>query len=60
LRLLGRARSDLEFLRPHDLLDDLPRRLKALQATVRDVGEAVSQQYFHTAPWVAWTNAEVV
>jgi uncharacterized alpha-E superfamily protein len=60
LRLLGRARSDLEFLRPHDLLDDLPRRLKALQGTVRDVGEAVSQQYFHTAPWVAWTNAEVV
>ncbi|GAB2971623.1 alpha-E domain-containing protein [Saccharothrix stipae] len=60
LRLLGRARSDLEFLRPHDLLDDLPRRLKALQATVRDVGEAVSQQYFHTAPWVAWTNAEVI
>ncbi|MEV8439332.1 alpha-E domain-containing protein [Actinosynnema sp. NPDC051121] len=60
LRLLGRARSDLEFLRPHDLLDDLPRRLKVLQGTVRDVGEAVSQQYFHTAPWVAWTNAEVV
>ncbi|XVV05410.1 alpha-E domain-containing protein [Actinosynnema sp. CA-248983] len=60
LRLLGRARSDLEFLRPHDLLDDLPRRLKALQATVRDVGEAVSLQYFHTAPWVAWTNTEVV
>ncbi|MGM1064791.1 alpha-E domain-containing protein [Saccharothrix sp. Mg75] len=60
LRLLGRARSDLEFLRPHDLLEHLPRRLKALQVTVRDVGEAVSQQYFHTAPWVAWTNAEVV
>ncbi|MEV4317896.1 alpha-E domain-containing protein [Actinocrispum sp. NPDC049592] len=59
LRLLGRARSDLEFLKPADLLEDLPRRLRALQATVRDVGEAVSQQYFHTAPWVAWTNAEV-
>jgi uncharacterized alpha-E superfamily protein len=59
LRLLGRARSDLEFLRPADLLEDLPRRLRQLQATVREVGEAVSQQYFHTAPWVAWTNAEV-
>jgi len=59
LRLLGKARSDLEFLRPHDLLDDLPRRLKALQATVRDVGEAVSLQYFHSVPWVAWTNAAV-
>ena len=59
LRLLGKARSELEFLRPHDLLDDLPKRLAALQKTVRDVGEAVSQQYFHVAPWVAWTNTEV-
>jgi uncharacterized alpha-E superfamily protein len=59
LRLLGKARSNLEFLRPADLLEDLPRLLRGLQATVRDVGEAVSQQYFHTAQWVAWTNAEV-
>ncbi|MBP2319733.1 putative alpha-E superfamily protein [Kibdelosporangium banguiense] len=59
LRLLGKARSDLEFLRPADLLGDLPRMLRRLQETVREVGEAVSQQYFHTAPWVAWTNAEV-
>lgn len=59
LRLLGKARSDLEFLRPADLLGDLPRMLRGLQETVREVGEAVSQQYFHTAPWVAWTNAEV-
>jgi uncharacterized alpha-E superfamily protein len=59
LRLLGKARSDLEFLHPADLLEDLPRLLRRLQTTVRDVGEAVSKQYFHTAPWVAWTNAEV-
>jgi uncharacterized alpha-E superfamily protein len=59
LRLLGKARSDLEFLRPADLLENLPRMLRGLQETVREVGEAVSQQYFHTAPWVAWTNAEV-
>jgi uncharacterized alpha-E superfamily protein len=59
LRLLGQARSDLEFLRPHDLLEDLPRRLESLQTTVRDVGEAVSSQYFHSVPWVAWTNAKV-
>jgi hypothetical protein len=35
VRLLGKARSDLEFLRPHDLLLDLPKRLAALQKTVR-------------------------
>jgi uncharacterized alpha-E superfamily protein len=59
LRLLGRARSELEFLRPSDLLDDLPRRLSALQTTIKDVGDAVSVQYFHTSPWVAWSGAEV-
>jgi uncharacterized alpha-E superfamily protein len=60
LRLLGRARSELEFLRSTDVLTELPRRLGALQATIRDAGEAVSVQYFHAAPWVAWANAEVV
>ncbi|MCP3804434.1 alpha-E domain-containing protein [Allokutzneria sp. A3M-2-11 16] len=60
LRLLGRARSDLEFLRPADLLEDLPSRLGALQDMIHEVGEAVSLQYFHSAPWVAWNNAEVV
>jgi uncharacterized alpha-E superfamily protein len=59
IRLLGKARSDLEFLRPDDLPEDLTGRLLALQQTVRDVGEAVSLQYFHSVPWVAWTNAEV-
>ncbi|HSV64908.1 MAG TPA: alpha-E domain-containing protein [Mycobacteriales bacterium] len=59
-RLLGRARSELEFLRPADLLDDLGRRLTGLQQTCREVGEAVSLQYFHSAPWVAWTAPEPV
>jgi uncharacterized alpha-E superfamily protein len=59
LRLLGRARSELEFLRPQDLLEDLPAQLRGLQDTIRDVGEAVSLQYFHSAPWVAWTAPEV-
>lgn len=59
LRLIGRARSELEFLRPEDLLEDLPKRLGELQATVKEVGEAVSMQYFHTSPWVAWHGAEV-
>ncbi|MEK6441986.1 alpha-E domain-containing protein [Pseudonocardia sp. T1-2H] len=60
LRLLGRARSELEFLRPEELLDDLPAQLLGLQETIRDVGEAVSLQFFHAAPWVAWTAPEVV
>ena len=60
LRLLGRARSELEFLRPEELLDDLPAQLQGLQECIREVGEAVSLQFFHSAPWVAWTAPEVV
>ncbi len=56
-RLLGRARSELEFLRPGVLLESLEERLAGLQATCRDVGEALALQYFHSAPWVAWTDA---
>ena len=59
LRLLGRARSELEFLRPEELLDDLSAQLLSLQGCIRDVGEAVSRQYFHATPWVAWTAPEV-
>ena len=59
MRLIGRARSELEFLRPSDLLEDLPRRLAGLQTTIKDVGDAVSMQYFHTSPWVAWSGAGV-
>jgi uncharacterized alpha-E superfamily protein len=56
-RLLGRARSELEFLQPGALLESLDTRLAGLQRTCRDVGEALALQYFHSAPWVAWTDA---
>jgi uncharacterized alpha-E superfamily protein len=56
-RLLGRARSELEFLRPGVLLESLEQRLAGLQKTCSDVGEALALEYFHTAPWVAWTDA---
>jgi uncharacterized alpha-E superfamily protein len=56
-RLLGRARSELEFLRPGVLLESLEQRLGDLQKTCFDVGEALSLRYFHSAPWVAWHDA---
>lgn len=59
LRLVGRARSELEFVRASELLHDLPKRLLSLQNTIKDVGDAVSTQYFRSAPWVAWHGAEV-
>ncbi|AMO62355.1 hypothetical alanine and leucine rich protein [Mycolicibacterium phlei] len=56
-RLLGRARSELEFMRPGVLLESLEERLAHLQKTCFDVGEALAVQYFHAAPWVAWHDA---
>jgi uncharacterized alpha-E superfamily protein len=56
-RLLGRARSELEFVQPGVLLETLESRLAGLQRTCRDVGEALSLQYFHVTPWVAWSDA---
>jgi uncharacterized alpha-E superfamily protein len=56
-RLLGRARSELEFLRPGVLLESLEERLGGLQTTCAEVGEALALEYFHSAPWVAWTDA---
>ncbi|MGV9799183.1 alpha-E domain-containing protein [Mycobacterium sp. NPDC003449] len=56
-RLLGRARSELEFLQPGVLLESLENTLAELQRTCRDVGEALALQYFHSVPWVAWTDA---
>ena len=56
-RLLGRARSELEFVRPGALLDSLEERLGALQTTCAEVGEALALQYFRPTLWVAWSDA---
>src|ERR1700722_14010454 len=56
-RLLGRARSELEFIRPGVLLELLEMRLASLQKSCYDVGEALAVQYFHAVPWVAWSDA---
>ncbi|WP_028462782.1 alpha-E domain-containing protein [Nocardia sp. 348MFTsu5.1] len=55
-RLLGRARSGLEFMQPGMLLEDLQPRLVDLQETCREVSEAVTAQYFHVSPYVAWAG----
>jgi uncharacterized alpha-E superfamily protein len=56
-RLLGRARSELEFLPSGVLLESLEDQLAALQQTCMQVGEALALQYFHSAQWVAWSDA---
>lgn len=54
-RLLGRARTDLEFRVSSDLLQDLPGLLDMLQATCADSGAAVAARYFHHSAALAWT-----
>lgn len=56
-RLLGRARSELEFVRPGAVLESLEQRLAGLQTTCSEVGEALGAQYFRPTMWVAWTDA---
>ncbi len=56
-RLLGQARSELEFVQPGVLLESLESRLAGLQRTCRDVSDALALQYFHVTPWVAWPDA---
>ncbi|MCE5288271.1 MAG: alpha-E domain-containing protein [Nocardiaceae bacterium] len=56
-RLLGRARSELEFMGEGELMNGLADRLVALQQTCRAVGESIALQYFHAAPWVAWVDS---
>ncbi|MCW2544041.1 MAG: hypothetical protein JWM40_1593 [Frankiales bacterium] len=54
-RLLGRARTDLEFRVSSDLLSDLPHLLDMLQVTCADVGSAVTGRYFHHTAALSWT-----
>lgn len=59
LRLLGRARSELEFLVTDELLEDLPTLLVSLQDACREAGEAATEQYFRAVGWVAWHESTV-
>lgn len=56
-RILGRARSELEFVQPGALLNSLELRLASLQETCQDVGEALAKQYFRPTLWVEWSDA---
>jgi uncharacterized alpha-E superfamily protein len=53
-RLVGRARTDLEFRLSDELLADLPALLDRTQATCSAVGEAVSRRFFHREAALAW------
>ncbi len=58
-RLLGRARTELEFRVSSDLLDDLPVLLAGLQETCAAAGEALSRRYFAAGPALQWADVSL-
>ena len=57
-RAMGRVRTDLEFLPPDRLLEDLPERLHRIQRGMSQVSEAVARRYFATSAVLGWSLEE--
>ncbi|RKR88560.1 putative alpha-E superfamily protein [Micromonospora pisi] len=53
-RIVGRARTNLEFRGADELLTDFPAVLASLERTCSQVNEAVSGRYFRQTSAVAW------
>jgi uncharacterized alpha-E superfamily protein len=58
-RILGRARTDLAYRSPDELLVGLGSTLASLQRTCSAVNEAISARYFRQTAPVAWTAGAV-
>ncbi|WP_027342629.1 alpha-E domain-containing protein [Hamadaea tsunoensis] len=56
-RVLGRARTELAYKSPEELLTSLPQVLAGLERTCSAVNEAVSARYFRQTAAVAWAEA---
>ena len=54
-RILGRARTDLEFRRVGELLADLPSHLRTLQGACAEASEAVASRYFRQTAATSWS-----
>jgi uncharacterized alpha-E superfamily protein len=55
-RIIGRARTGLEFRRVDELLADLPAVLAELQHACSDVNDAVAARYFRQTRAVTWVG----
>lgn len=56
LRLLGRARGELEYQAVGEVLDELPQRLTQLQQVCVSVDRAITERYFVGATSPAWSG----
>ncbi|GAA2683208.1 alpha-E domain-containing protein [Actinoplanes palleronii] len=55
-RIVGRARTGLEFRGPDDLINDLGPVLAGLEKTCSQVNDAVSRRYFRQTSAVNWSS----
>ncbi len=58
-RIVGRARTNLEFRGADDLIDDLSPVLVSLERTCSQVNDAVSRRYFRQTTAVNWVRGAV-
>ncbi|MEV4630940.1 alpha-E domain-containing protein [Micromonospora sp. NPDC049523] len=58
-RIVGRARTNLEFRGAEELLADFPSVLASLERTCSQVNEAVSRRYFRQTSAVLWVPEAV-
>ena len=56
LRLVGKARADLEYRPLAEVLRDVPGEMRALQLVCRAAADAVSARYFDTTEAVSWAG----
>ncbi len=54
-RILGRARTDLEFRRVHELVADLPSHLSSLQECCSGAGDALARRFFRQSAPQEWS-----
>ena len=57
-RILGRARTDLEFRRVQELVADLTSHLESLQRCCSEAGDALARRFFRQSAPQEW-NLEV-
>ena len=53
-RILGRARTDLEFRRVQEIIADLPSYLSSLQTACAEAGDAVARRFFRQSAPQEW------
>ncbi|HWH35734.1 MAG TPA: alpha-E domain-containing protein [Acidimicrobiales bacterium] len=56
-RIVGRARTELEFRQVAELLSDLPTHLRDLQSAGARAGQAVAERFFRPTSALEWSAA---